>query len=130
MRLIKNPVEFEEKLRQAQSKEATTIQPKQKELEHVIALLEETEVEAEEIARAICKARGIIAAKLQHQADEAVAAELENPTFEDKRRWLEILQTTVTVKEGTAVVTCRLGGNSMNYRLTEFQIQHNLYTGF
>jgi hypothetical protein len=50
MGLITNPDEFEEKLRQAQAREAATMQPKQRELEHVTALLNDTESEAEEIA--------------------------------------------------------------------------------
>jgi hypothetical protein len=42
------------------------------------------------------------------QFREIVAAGLSNPTFEDKRRWLEILQVTVTVKNRQAVIACRL----------------------
>jgi site-specific DNA recombinase len=33
---------------------------------------------------------------------------LSNPTFEDRRQWLEILQVQVDVKDRKAVVTCRL----------------------
>jgi site-specific DNA recombinase len=158
MGLITDTEEFEQKLRQAQAQEATTMQPKQKELEHVIALLKETEKEAEEIARATPKAKGIIAAKLEQQADEvnrryqaltkrkaelqealtfeltegninnllefreAVAVGLENPTNEDRRRWLEILQATVTVTNGIAVVTCRLSNEPFTYPLFENSI--------
>lgn len=68
--LITNPDEFEDKLRQAQAQEESTLQPKQKELEHVIALLKDTEQEADEVARASRKAKGIIAAKLEQQGDE------------------------------------------------------------
>jgi len=155
MDLITNPEQFEQKLRQAQAQEAATMQPKQKELDHIQALLKDTEKEADAIARAIPKAKGIIAAKLEHQADEvnrryqaltrrkaelqealsaeltdrnidnllefreAVAVGLENPAFEDKRRWLEILQTKVTVTNGIAVVTCRLSAESFTYPLFE-----------
>ena len=44
------------------------MQPKQKELEHVIALLKETENEAEEIARASKQVKGIVGKKLQQQS--------------------------------------------------------------
>ena len=43
------------------------------------------------------------------QFRETVALGLENPTDEDRRRWLEILQTTVTLTGGIAIITCRLG---------------------
>lgn len=33
---------------------------------------------------------------------------LNNPTFEDKRQWLEILQVQVDVKDKKATITCRL----------------------
>jgi hypothetical protein len=52
---------------------------------------------------------------------EAVALGLENPTFEDRRRWLEILQTTVTVTNSIAVVTCRLGGKPFQHDLIALQ---------
>ena len=160
MGLITNPLEFEEKLRQAQAREAATMQPKQKELEHVIALLEDTEREAEEIAQATKQVKGIVGAKLQQQADEVdrryqalqarraelvqdleleltdttindflrfretVALGLKNPTPEDRRQWLEILQTTVTVTGGVAVATCRLGGEPLQYYLNS-EIPHS-----
>ena len=155
MGLVKDPQKFEEKLRQAQANEAATMQPKQKELEHVIELLKETEKEADEIARATRKVKGLVGERLQQQADEvdrryqaltrrkgeiqeslaveltentignllqfreAVALGLENPTFEDRRRWLEILQTRVTITNGMAVITCRLGGKPLEYNLFE-----------
>ena len=140
----------------AQANEAANMQPKKRELDHVIALLKDTEKEAEEVARAITKSKkGIVSAKLQQQEDEvnrryealtkrksileeslaveltenvirnllryreAVAIGLENPTFEDRRRWLEILQTTATVTNGIAVITCRLGGEPLEYNLFE-----------
>jgi hypothetical protein len=43
---------------------------KKKELDNMIALLWDTGTEAEEIARATKKAKGIIAAKLERQGDE------------------------------------------------------------
>src|SRR5215207_22742 len=70
LNMIRDSQQFETKLRQAQAKEATSVQPKQKELEHVLALLEDTEKEAEEIACASRKAEGLIAAKLERQGDE------------------------------------------------------------
>ena len=48
---------------------------------------------------------------------ETVAAGLDNPTCEDRRRWLEILQTTVRVTGGVAVVTGRLGAEPLQYRV-------------
>ena len=62
--LVKDPRQFEERLRQAQAKEAATMQPKQKELEHVIALLKDAEEEADEIARAATKVKGIVGQRL------------------------------------------------------------------
>jgi site-specific DNA recombinase len=153
MKLVKDPQQFEEKLRQAQAKEGVTMQPKQKELEHVIALLEETEREAEVIARETLKAKGIIAAKLEHQGEEVnrryealsarkielqetltleltdqtinnllqfretVALGLENPTFEDKRLWLELLQASVTVENQKAVIRCRISSKPFTFDL-------------
>jgi site-specific DNA recombinase len=155
MGLVKDPVEFERRLREAQANEAAKMQPKQKELEHVIALLKATENEADEIARATRKVKGLVGEKLQKQADEvneryealtnrrnklqgalaveltektiknllryreAVALGLENPTFADRRRWLKILQTRVTVTNGKAVISCRLGGEPFEYNLFE-----------
>jgi len=155
MNLITKPGQFEQKLRQAQTLEAATMKPKQKELDHILALLQDTETEAEEIARATPRAKGIIAAKLEQQAGEVdkryqalttrqselqealafeltdrsidnilqfretVAAGLQNPSPEDKRQWLEILQVIVTVKKGSAVVSCRLGGKPLQYRLID-----------
>ena len=55
------------------------------------------------------------------QFHEAVALGLENPTDEDRRRWLEILQTTVTVTGGIAVITCRLG-TKLRKNLNEIQL--------
>jgi type II secretory pathway component PulM len=118
--------------------------PKHNRLEHIQALIEQTEKEADEIAGALTKTRGLVAARLEQQADEVdrryqalltrqaelqdtvtlqltdqnisdlllfretVAAGLSNPTFEDKRRWLEILQAEVRVQNQQAIITCRL----------------------
>jgi site-specific DNA recombinase len=161
MKLIKDPHQFEDKLRQAAAKAAEAIRPKQKELEHVIALLKDTEREADEIARTARMVKGIVGEKLQQQGDEVnkryqalrtrktnleealtlelternidsllqfrenVALGLDNPTFDDKRRWLEILQTKVTVTNGIAVITCRLGGK-LKYNLFESQTSSSL----
>jgi len=155
MRLIEDPVEFEAKLREAQANEAAAVQPKQRELDNVIALLKETEREADEIARATRRVKGLVGERLQQQANEvderyqaltrrmsdlqesltteltedaisnllkfrkAVALGLENPTFEDQRRWLEILQARVTVTNEIAVITCRLSGEPLAYNLFE-----------
>jgi hypothetical protein len=51
------------------------------------------------------------------QFHETVALGLNNLTFEDGRRWLEIMQTKVTVTNGIAVVTCRLGGDAVKFDL-------------
>lgn len=151
MGLVKDPIEFERRLREAQANEAAKMQPKQKELESVISLLKSTEKDADEIAHALRRSKkGIVSASLEQQEDEvnkryealtqrksklqealaveltentirnllkyrkAVALGLENPKFEDRRRWLEILQTRVTVTDGKAVVSCRLGGSRLN----------------
>jgi hypothetical protein len=53
------------------------------------------------------------------QYREVVALGLENPTFEDRRRWLEILQVTVNVTGSIAIVTCRFEGDPLNYNLFE-----------
>jgi site-specific DNA recombinase len=50
---------------------------------------------------------------------EAVARGIENPTFDDRRYWLDMLQATVTVTDGIAVVNCRLGGTPLRYNLFE-----------
>jgi len=42
--------------------------------------------------------------------------------FEDKRRWLEILQVTVMVKTSMTVVICRLSGEPLNYRLIDVNV--------
>jgi hypothetical protein len=144
MALIQDPEAFEERLRQAQGQEMQNIVPKQYELENIDSLLEQTEEEAEDIARTMTKAKGLVAAKLQQQADEvdrrfqaltarkselqesltldltdsviddlmrfreAVALGLQDPTFEDRRRWLEILRVKVTVTNGRFVISWRL----------------------
>jgi len=128
---------------------------------HIIALLKDTEREANEIARAMRKVKGLVAAKLEQQGDdevskrhhtlmarmmklqemlafeltdqnidnllqfrEAVAMGLENPTDEDRRCWLDILQTKVTVTGGVAVIACRLGGK-VRYRLNEIELHQS-----
>jgi len=153
MKLLTNADEFEEKLREAQAIEAAQMQPKQKKLQHVIALLKDTELEADEIARAATKVKGIVAEKLQAQADEidrryqalqarkvklhedlkaeltdrnidnllqfreTVAVGLNNPTPDERRLWLELLQTKVIVTNGRATVTCRLSREGTKFDL-------------
>ena len=70
MRLLTNAEEFEQALRDAQAIEAEQAQPKQKELEHVIALIADTEYEAVSVAETAKKVKGIVGEKLQLQADE------------------------------------------------------------
>jgi hypothetical protein len=142
--LIRFPDQFEERLRQAQANEYSTMEPKRRELKNVQALLADTEEEADGLVIAIRQAKGRISEKLKQQEDEVnqryealqsrmaklqgelkleltdqsianilrfreiVADGLDNPTFEDKRRWLEILQVTVTVTNRQAVIACRL----------------------
>lgn len=96
--LIRDPVEFEQKLRAAQALVAATSQPQQTELEHVIALLEETEEEADVIVRelreakakreanGLTKDKGIIIASLERQADEV---DRRYQAFIDRKRELE-----------------------------------------
>lgn len=153
VRLITDPEHFEERLREAQAMEAQQMQPKQKELEHVMALLSDTEYEAEQIAQTAQRVKGIVGEKLQVQAEEidrryhalqtrkvklqedlkfelsdqnvdnlmqfreAVAVGLDRPTPGERRSWLELLQTRVTVTDGIAIVTCRLGGDAARFDL-------------
>ena len=46
-----------------------------------------------------------------------VAEGLQNPTFDDKRVWLEILRIQVTVNNQVANITCRLPGNPVEVDL-------------
>jgi site-specific DNA recombinase len=144
MELITSPGRFEERLRLAQAKELENTKPRRKEAEHILALIQQTENEADDVARALTRAQGLISSRLEQQAIEVdrrykaltqrqielqeslgfemtdnmienlmefrkiVADGLANPTFEDKRRWLEILQIEVVVMNKQAVITCRL----------------------
>jgi hypothetical protein len=86
------------------------MRPQQKELEHISALLEATESEADEIVRTMPKAKGIIATKLEQQADEvdrrykaltarkteleeALALELTDNTLDDLLLFRETVAT-------------------------------------
>ena len=51
------------------------------------------------------------------QFRETVALGLGNPTPEERRLWLELLQTKVAVTNGVAVVTCRLGVEAVKFSL-------------
>ena len=153
MALITNPELFEEKLRQAQVKELNNMQPKRKELEHVLALIEQTEKEADEVGRAMTRTHGLVGERLEQHAREidrryqalgtrrqellealafeftdqnidsllqfreTVAAGLRNPTFEDKRQWLEILQVGVIVTNRQAVTSCRLAREPFTFNV-------------
>ena len=154
MELLTNPERFEERIREAQMRELESMQPKKNELEHVKALIGQAQSEADDIANAMCKVKGIVAERLQNQAEEvdrryqallvrrqkleavlatkdltdrniasflefreAVATGLQNPTFEDKRRWLEILQVEVKLVDRKATISCRLPGESITFHL-------------
>ena len=51
------------------------------------------------------------------QFRETVAVGLENPTFEDKRLWLELLQVSVTVENQKAVIRCRISSKPFTFNL-------------
>ena len=128
----------------------------------MITLLSATEYEAETVAETAKKVRGIVAEKLQAQADEidrryralqtrkarledelkseltdssiddllqfreTVAIGFNNPMPEERRQWLEALQSRVTVSDGIAVVTCRLSSEAVKFDLfTEYNISQN-----
>jgi len=59
------------------------------------------------------------------QFRETVAMGLNNPTSADRQKWLEILQTKVTITNSIAVITCRLGRKPLEYSLTEYNISRN-----
>jgi hypothetical protein len=157
--VLTNADEFEQALRDAQAHAAEQQRPKQKELEHVTALLTDTENAAEQIAETAKKIRGLVGEKLQVQADEiehryqllqarklkleeelrseltdrtiddllqfreTVAVGLHNPTHEERRQWLELLQTKVIVTHGIASVTCCLSGEAVKFDLfTGYQV--------
>jgi hypothetical protein len=70
MNLVTSPEQFEDKLRQALTRESENLQPKQNELERIAALIMQTEKEADEIGRAISKTKGLVAPRLEQQAHE------------------------------------------------------------
>jgi site-specific DNA recombinase len=162
LNLLTNADEFEIKLKEAQAMEAEQQEPKLRELEHVKALMIDTEHEAEQVADTLSKVKGIVGEKLQAQADEidrryqvlqvrkgkleaelqtkltdekihnliqyreAVALGLNNPKPDERRTWLELLQTKVTVSNGTAVVTCRISQEGQRFDLsTGYSISRN-----
>jgi hypothetical protein len=162
LKLLTDADEFESKLKEAQATETEQQEPKQRELEHVKALMIDTEHEAEQVADTLSKVKGIVGEKLQAQADEidrryqvfqvrkakleaelqtkltdekihnliqyreAVALGLNNPKPEERRTWLELLQTKVTVSNGTAVVTCRLRREGERFDLSSgYSISRN-----
>jgi site-specific DNA recombinase len=159
LRLLTDADEFEARLRDAQAIESQQMQPRQKELEHITALLADTEYEAEQIAEIAKNIEGIVWKKLRAQSDEVnrryqvleerkakleeelrleltdstiddllqfretVAVGLNNPTPEECRLWLELLQTKVIVTNGIALVTCRLSGDAVSFDLfTGYQL--------
>ena len=176
--LITSESQFEERLRKAQEEEIENQNPMENELDHVIALIGQTEQEADQIARVIGKTKGVVAARLEKQIEEIdrrfqalqerkselenninkhyltdnkildllefrkiVAEGLQNPTFEDRRHWLEILMVEALIKNGKLEITCRLpddsyivdlnasnsqNGNSDN--VTEFRTSRSLKT--
>jgi hypothetical protein len=68
----------------------------------------------------------LIMHKRRLQFRETVELGLENPTFEDRRRWLEILQTSIKVTNGIAVITCRLSSKPLEYNLFETETSVSL----
>ena len=125
--------------------EMRAVEPKEGELEHVSALIAQTEKEADDIGRALTKSKGVISQRLEIYAQEidrrytalvakqqelesavkaliltepnivnilefriAIEKGLANPTFGDRRLWLEILGTEVLINDGWATITCRL----------------------
>ena len=52
------------------------------------------------------------------QFREAVAAGLNYATRAEKRKWLELLQTRVTVQDGIALVTCCLSGEVARFDIS------------
>ncbi len=65
-----DPEQFERDLREAQALQEKQAQPKVDELQTVLDYLAEAETEADEIARAIRKAKGAVAASLERQQDD------------------------------------------------------------
>lgn len=143
LNMMTEPVEFEKALREAQQTELNALEPQRARLAVVLDLIKQCENEAAEVAAALSRARGIVGAQLQANADQinkrydelieerdhlqaAVNARalsdeditaalqfredtiegLQNPTFDNKRRMLEILQVQVTVKDGQITLSC------------------------
>jgi len=57
-----------------------------------------------------------LARALQFRAD--VIEGLKNPTFDDKRLYLELLQVNVIVKDGKAIIRCALPIESSEVNLS------------
>jgi len=57
---------------------------------------------------------------------EAVALGLDNPTFEDRRQWLKLLQVVVTVTNQKAVISCRISDKPFTFNLYEFRALKSL----
>ncbi len=54
------------------------------------------------------------------QFGQRVKLGLENPTFEQKRRWLEWLRTEITISHAKGVITCRLPVEPYSFDLNPF----------
>ena len=154
--ILTDPIRFEAEWRKAQQAEQETFAPKHERLETIHDLIKHCEQEANEVAVALKKAKGLVSAKLQTDMgsiddryskltterdrllvelqsgsrlnDEALARALQfradvieglkNPTFDDKRLYLELLQVNVIVKDGKAIIRCALPIESSEVNLS------------
>lgn len=77
-----------------------------KEIDHRYTALVAEQQELESAVKELILTETNIANLLEFQI--AVEKGLENPTFSDKRLWLEVLGTEVVINGGWATITCRL----------------------
>lgn len=70
LQVITDPTDFETQLREAQAAETQAIQPKREELDTVNALIEQTENEADKLARALTNESGVVGRALRRQIDD------------------------------------------------------------
>jgi hypothetical protein len=66
-----------------------------------------------------------LAQALQFRTDVIVG--LKNPTFDDKRLYLELLQVNVTVKDGKAIIRCALPIEPLEINLSGDRLTSLLY---
>jgi len=101
MSLITYPEQFEQKFHQTQVQEVASMQPIQKELDHVQALPKDTKKEADEITRATRKAKGIAAEKLEHISK--IVSDKNNNTSQMNEGEV-ILKKTIIANQNAAIV--------------------------